>query len=233
MYEDGRTDEKSSLAEHAAELRSRVEAASRFQGGYTYYVERLGIFREYLEERPDLIISEENVFSGLAAAPDDEGNEHQVWFIENATRYLKITWPDFFGLSVVYRSEDEKKASPIDYLERWHCHNKLFGDEVVFHGALTSDDHLRLVISQPAIIGSPATVEETEAFFTAQNWLLFQEAGEIAFFEPKEGIVVSDTHPGNIVKTADGHLLPIDLRVQKLTGSLLSIVIDRTNGISD
>lgn len=224
MHADSQPNENRSLAEHAAELRSRVEAASRFQGGYTYYVERLAIFREYLEERPDLILSEKDIFSSLASTPDDEGNEHQVWLIENATRYLKITWPDFFGLSVVYRSEDEQKASPIDYLERWHWHNQLFGDGVVFHGALISDGKLRLVISQPALVGKPATTVETTAFFTAQNWLPFEQSGEIAFFEPQEGIVVSDTHPGNIVKTPDGHLLPIDLRVQKLTGSLLSTI---------
>lgn len=233
MHADSHPDENRSLAEHAAELRSRVEAASRFQGGYTYYVERLGIFRDYLKERPELILSEEKLFADLASAPDDEGNEHQVWLIDGATCYLKVTWPDFFGLSVVYRSEDEQKASPIDYLERWHWHNQLFGDGVIFHGVLISNDQLRLVISQPALIGSPATAEETKAFFTAQNWLPFEEAGEIAFFEPREGIVVSDTHPGNIVKTVDGHLLPIDLRVQKLTGTLLSTLQDRTNSASD
>ena len=51
---------------------------------------------------------------------------------------LKATWPDFFGLLVVHRTNEEPKASPIDYLERWALHNELFGDEVVFLGALSS-----------------------------------------------------------------------------------------------
>ena len=39
------------LEAQVEELRSRCEAASRFQGGSAYYHEELGIFRAYAEER--------------------------------------------------------------------------------------------------------------------------------------------------------------------------------------
>ena len=112
-----------------AELRSRCEAASRFQGGSTYYHEELGIFRQYAEERHLFLLTPPDE---LSRAPDEEGNEHQVWYLADANAFLKATWPDFFGLLVVHRPHEEQKASPIAYLERWSLHNDLFGDDVRF-----------------------------------------------------------------------------------------------------
>ena len=84
----------------------------------------------------------------LNRTPDDEGNEHQVWFQQESKTYLKATWPDFFGLLVVHRPHEEHKVSPIAYLERWHLHNEVFRDQVVFVGAHQSDAGLRLLIRQ-------------------------------------------------------------------------------------
>ncbi len=61
-----------------AELRGRCEAASRFQGGSTSYHEELGIFRTYAEEA-GILISEPP--PELNRPPDEEGNEHQVWYL--------------------------------------------------------------------------------------------------------------------------------------------------------
>ena len=62
-----------------------------------------------------------------------------MWYLPDGELVLKATWPDFFGLLVVHRPHEEQKASPIAYLERWHLHNEVFGDQVVFLGALESD----------------------------------------------------------------------------------------------
>jgi hypothetical protein len=61
-----------------AELRSRCEAASRFQGGSTGYHEELGIFRAYAEEAGILLAEPP---PELNRPPDEEGNEHQVWYL--------------------------------------------------------------------------------------------------------------------------------------------------------
>jgi Serine/Threonine/Tyrosine Kinase found in polyvalent proteins len=216
-----------SLKAHVEELRRRCEAVARFQGGSTYFHEELGIFRAYTEER-GLILQVPP--TELSRSPDDEGNEHQVWFQQDSQSYLKATWPDFFGLLVVHRPHEEHKASPIAYLERWHLHNEVFGDQVEFLGALETDKGLRLLIRQPAIAGTPATEEQIRSFFTDSNWLPFEIKGNIAFFDPERKIVISDTHRGNIILMADGLLAPIDLRVQPLSDSLLATVTKLCSG---
>lgn len=207
-----------------AELRSRCETVARLQGGSTYYHEELGIFRACAKDH-GLVL--QAAPTELNRAPDDEGNEHQVWFQQDSQTYLKATWPDFFGLLVIHRPHEEHKASPIAYLERWHLHNEVFGDQVEFLGALESDAGLRLLIRQPAIAGTPATDEQIHRFFTDSGWLPFVIEGNIAFFDPERKIVISDTHRGNIILMADGLLAPIDLRVQPITGSLLDTVTKR------
>ena len=179
------------LKAHVEELRSRCEAISRIQGGATYYQEELGIFRNYAEEA-GLSISKPP--DELNRAPDEEGNEHQVWYLSDGELVLKATWPDFFGLLVIHRPHEEHKASPVAYLERWHLHNEVFGDQVVFLGALESDAGLRLLIRQPAIAGTPATDEQIRRFFTDSGWLPFEIEGNLAFVDPERKIVISDIH---------------------------------------
>ena len=203
------------------ELRSRCEAVARFQGGSTYFHEELGIFRQYAEES-GLFLQASPV--ELIRTPDEEGNEHQVWFDEASQSYLKATWPDFFGLLVVHRPHEEHKASPIAYLERWLLHNELFGDQVTFLGALQSESGLRLLIRQPAIAGTPATDAQIQQFFTDSGWKRLVIEGNTAFFDPVRNMVISDTHRGNLILMDDGILAPIDLRVQRLSDSLLDTV---------
>jgi hypothetical protein len=207
-----------------AELRSRCETVARLQGGSTYYHEELGVFRACAKDH-GLVL--QAAPTELNRAPDDEGNEHQVWFQQDSQTYLKATWPDFFGLLVVHRPHEEHKASPIAYLERWHLHNEVFGDQVEFLGALESDAGLRLLIRQPAIAGTPATDDQIHRFFTDSGWLPFVIDGNLAFFDPERNIVISDTHRGNIILMADGLLAPIDLRVQPISDSLLDTVTKR------
>ncbi len=210
------------LETSADELRRRCEAVACFQGGSTYFLEELGIFRSYAREKGLYLACPPPV---LSRPPDEEGNEHQVWFDLESRTYLKATWPDFFGMLVIHRHDEDAKASPIAYLERWHLHNELFGDRVEFLGALETEGQMRLLIRQPAITGVPATVEQIGAFFTGNGWLRFAVEGETAFFDPERNVVISDTHRGNIILMDDGLLAPIDLRVQALSGALLDTVV--------
>jgi hypothetical protein len=209
------------LKAHVEELRSRCEAASRFQGGSTYFHEELGIFRAYLDEK-GLYLKEPP--TELSLPPDEEGNEHQVWYLSAEEAFLKATWPDYFGLLVIHRPNEERKSSPIAYLERWQLHNELFGDQVTFLGAFQAESGLRLLIRQPAIAGTPATDEQIVRFFNDNGWKRFEIEGNTAFFDAERHIVISDTHRGNIILMEDGLLAPIDLRVQLLSDSLLDTV---------
>jgi hypothetical protein len=210
-----------SLQAHVEELRSRCEAVSRLQGGSTYLYEEIGIFLDYVHEHGLFL---ETPPEELSRPPNDEGNEHQVWFLRHEESVLKATWPDFFGLLVVHRPGEESRASPIDYLQRWTFHNDLFGDDISFVGALQTDSGLRLLIRQPAIAGEPATDEQIAEFFTSTGWKRFTIDGNVAFFDPERCIAISDTHRGNIILMDDGLLASIDLRVQHLTAALLDTV---------
>lgn len=213
--------EESSLAAFVAKLRERCKAAARFQGGSTYYHEEVGIFRDFANENGLFLAPPPKE---LDSPPDDEGNEHQVWFRPQSATFLKATWPGHFGMLVVHRPDEEPAASPIDYLERWQLHNEVFGDSVEFLGVLDTPDGMRLIISQPAIEGSPATLEQIGHFFTESGWRPFHIGGNLAYFDPERRLVVSDTHRANLILMEGGMLAPIDLRVQPLTGSLLEVV---------
>ncbi|MFC5052016.1 hypothetical protein ACFPK9_15550 [Rubritalea spongiae] len=108
-------------------------------------------------------------------------------------------------------------------------HNELFGDSVKFLGALDTAQGLRLIISQPAIHGQPATDEQIETFFTESSWKPFRVNDDIAFFDPQRQIVVSDTHRGNIILMDNGLLAPIDLRVQALSPDLVDTITKLTS----
>ena len=209
------------LQAHVEELRRRCEAVARVQGGSTHYLEEISVFRNYAQEK-GLILSAKPEF--INGPPDEEGNEHQVWFNANTARFVKATWPDFFGLLVLHRFDEEERASPIAYLERWHLHNELFGDSVRFVGVIQEYGKMRLLIEQPAIEGQPATVEQINEFFTRNGWLRFTANDEIAYFDPEKNVVISDTHRGNLILMSDGLLAPIDLRVQSISGGLLEHV---------
>jgi hypothetical protein len=88
------------LQTHVAELRRRCEAVSRLQGGATYFHEELAIFNAYAGQSGLYLAGPPTELSGL---PDDEGNEHQIWYIVDSNSVFKATWPDFFGLLVVHR----------------------------------------------------------------------------------------------------------------------------------
>ncbi len=221
-HELGEPTPRFALEACADELQRRCQAVARLQGGSTYYQEELRIFRDFAREK-DLHLR--STPPELSRIPDEEGNEHQVWFDSASHSYIKATWPDFFGMRVVHRHDEDPKASPVAYLERWRLHNELFGDRVEFLGVWEPDDRMRLLIRQPAITGVPATLEQIDVFFTANGWLRFTIGGEIAYFDPERNVVISDTHRGNIILMDDGLLAPIDLRVEPVSGSLLDTVL--------
>lgn len=121
--------------------------------------------------------------------------------------------------------DEDERASPIAYLERWLLHNELFGDSVQFLGVMEEVGRVRLVIEQPAIEGVPATLEQINGFFTQNGWRRFTVNDEVAYFDAERQVAISDTHRGNIILMSDGLLAPIDLRVQPLSGALLDYVV--------
>lgn len=217
----GTENPRCSLEASLAELRRRLGAVGSVSCGHTGYWEELAVFREFAGERGLL---PDTPPEALRRPPDDEGNEHQVWYESSTESYLKATWPDFFGKRVVYAPDDSADASPVGYLDRWSLHNELFGDTVEFLGAWQSPLGLRLVIRQAAIAGRPANEEQIRLFFEETGWQPFRVGLDLAYFDEERHIAVSDTHPGNLVLTDDGTLVPIDLRIERLSPHLLEAV---------
>lgn len=158
----------------------------------------------------------------LFTQPDAYGDEHEVWFAGD--RVVKLAYPDFFGLRVVHRSDEDQRCNPCEYFERWLLHNELFGDDVEIPGAFDTVDGVRLVLVQRAIQGSPATEAEIRSFFVGNGWLPFQIGRNSAWFDESRLLVVSDTHQGNLIETPDKVMVPIDFRIQPVAGAILDAV---------
>jgi hypothetical protein len=160
--------------------------------------------------------------AGIFTHPDAYGDEHEVWFFDEVV--VKITYPNFFGLRVIYRSDEDSRCLPCEYFERWVLHNELFGDDVHILGAFSTPEGPRTVLAQKAIQGNPATDAEIRAFFQENGWSEFRTKDGCAWFDEERLLVVSDTHQGNLIETADKVLVPIDFRIQPVSGAILDAV---------
>ena len=126
----------------------------------------------------------------LFTQPDAHGDEHEVWFAGEFV--VKLAYPNFFGLRVVYRSDESQQCNPCEYFERWVLHNEFFGDDVDILGAFDTVDGIRVVLIQRAIKGNPASIQEIEAFFRGNGWLHFRVENDSAWFDEDRRLVVSD-----------------------------------------
>ena len=158
----------------------------------------------------------------LLSRPDAYGDEHEVWFSGDCV--VKLAYPNFFGLKVIYRSDEDNHCNPCDYFERWVLHNEIFGDDVDILGAFNTVGGIRTVLIQRAIKGNPASLAEITAFFRGNEWRPFRTSDGRAWFDEKRLLVVSDTHQGNLIETEDKVMVPIDFRIQPVSGAILDAV---------
>lgn len=214
---DSPINSRSTLAQHADRLRSRAEAICCLSEGIPTFHEACEDFHNYCRETGLCIDSPADLFS----EPSAVGSEHEVWIWHD--RVIKLTHPNFFGLRVVYR-DGQNKCPPYEYFDRWHLHNELFGDDVEVLGVVNTLDGPRTAIIQQTIRGKNATEIEIAEFFKSTGWEKFYCYGEYAWFDASQSIVVSDTHPGNLIKTEDGAMTPIDFRIQRVEGAILDAV---------
>ncbi len=128
-------------------------------------------------------------------------SEHTVFHIEALSRIVKFTIPPNFGAQ-----------GSLLYLANIDASNRLFGDDIVLHGILPSDEGPAFLISQPYVEGTEPTLAEVADWFTAQGYEL---NGHNRWRHPETGTDIADAHTGNLIKTADGELVPIDLQVLK------------------
>lgn len=164
------------------------------------------------------------VSSGLE--PDREGGiEHDIVFSNG--RWLKFTKPFCagFAVEVVDREVLMLPATPLQYLQRWKAANIHFGDSVEFVGVSTSQETMRLVISQPDVVGEAPTWPQLHQAFTSDlGYKQIRVPGKLlggyesrSYFQGRIGIF--DVRPPNCVITASGVVVPIDVIIQVFSRS--------------
>jgi DNA ligase (NAD+) len=128
-------------------------------------------------------------------------SEHTVFLDEKFERVVKFTLPPNFGAQ-----------GSIPYLRNIIACNRIFGDDIWFHGILSTKQGSAFVISQPYVDGTEPTMGEVADWFTNQG---YESKGHNRWFHPVTGVEVADAHTGNLIKSSDGELIPIDLQVLK------------------
>ncbi len=128
-------------------------------------------------------------------------SEHTVFLVEKFERVVKFTLPPNFGAQ-----------GSIPYLRNIDACNRLFGDDIWFHGIIATEQGPAFVISQPYVDGTEPTLEEVAKWFTDQGYI---SNGHNRWLHPVTGVDIADAHTGNLIKSADGELIPIDLQVLK------------------
>jgi hypothetical protein len=165
-------------------------------------------------------------FDFFVRPPHEHGNEHEVWFDASSKRWFKATYLNRFGLA--WGPGDS--ATPHEYLLRLLLQNYYFGDDIWLISLINCDGKVRVLTSQPHIAGDFATLEEIQKWFDQRGFRRIETEDRIAWYFKPENLLIADAHEGNVIRTAVGTLVPIDLNVIQPRGRLLEWVQLQTTG---
>jgi DNA ligase (NAD+) len=126
-------------------------------------------------------------------------SEHTVFYVKDLDRVVKFTIPPNFGAQ-------GSRA----YLSNITASNYLFEDDIRFHGIVQIETGPIFVVSQPYVHGVEPTIQEVSEWFTANG---YRSSGYNRWHDDATGVEIADAHSGNLIKTEDGELVPIDLQV--------------------
>lgn len=150
------------------------------------------------------------------------GREHDVTLHEPTGRWIKYTKASACGFTVSWREDGTPflhNALPHDYLQRLLWQNEVFGDDIHLVGLwLESPHRWRIVSSQPGLQGTRASLEELAAAFRAVGFEVLPWRGlgyEGSLSLRCEGFDVWDVHPANVLLSAEGLPLPLDVIVTR------------------
>jgi len=179
----------------------------------------------------------ERVFSekllDLVAA---QGGEHSVIFTPG--RVLKVTEPDTAGGAVTFASDGEPgvfHAMLPEYVRQMEQNVALVGDDTKIEGVIFgADGEIRIVTSQTAVHGTVPSYEEIDRELCGngflpvkQEWVLGQEGYEM-WWNPETNVAIADAKTANLVKTASGEIVPIDVKAFQPAGKALEWMKART-----
>jgi hypothetical protein len=147
------------------------------------------------------------------------GLEHDVRFDSQSNRWFKFTKPNQAGYAIEIVDERVMllPATPLQYLDRWRCHNYVFEDDVELVGVSASaSGWSKLVVSQRDVQGEAPSWDAIENTFTAGLQLFRLRVSENlggynsrAYFRGRIGVF--DVRPLNCVQTSGDLVVPIDV----------------------
>ena len=140
-----------------------------------------------------------------------------MWFDESIARWYKATYANRFGLAW----GREGSATAAEYLTRLRLQNQYFGDDIRLVSLVNSEGRLRIVTSQPHVVGEAASLAEIQTWFEELCFSRLEVGGRIAWYHRLENLLIADAHEGNVIKSTLGPLVPIDLNIIRPSGELL------------
>ncbi len=126
-------------------------------------------------------------------------SEHTVFYVKALDRVVKFTIPPNFGAQ-----------GSIAYLRNISSSNQLFEDDIRFHGIIQTEKGPIFVVSQPYVHGVEPTTLEVSDWFLGNG---YRSVGYNRWRDDAKGVEIADAHVGNLIKTEDGELVPIDLQI--------------------
>ena len=143
------------------------------------------------------------------------GNEHDVYYDELLGRVIKVTkLPNLTDKAdSAHHWNFGAQGSPQAYLNNLENHNTYFGDDILIEGILQINGHVAIITSQPFIRGRKATDEEIEKWFDSLNYIKGSRTHTFTQRSNHQEIMVFDARPDNVIYTASGEIIPIDLQI--------------------
>jgi len=166
------------------------------------------------------LIRVQSDFDFFERPPDSRGNEHEVWHDPASKRWFKVTYLNRFGLPW----GEGQSATPHEYLLRLLLQNIYFGDKVYLVAIINCEGRIRVLTSQPHVAGDYATPDEIQRWFRGHAFRRIETERRIAWYLKSENLLIADAHEGNVIRTAAGTLVPIDLNLVQPKGPLLEWV---------
>lgn len=184
-------------------------------GGGTEFTTSFGALCEWAEVNG--FIHPDSNFDFFRRPPDGHGQEIQGWFEESTNRWFKATYENRFGLAW----GRDGSATAAEYLRRLLLQNAYFGDDIRLEAIVNCCGKMRVLTSQPHIAGGPASYEAIQSWFESIGFAKIATNGRVAWYRWRENLLVADAHEGNVIATAGGELVPIDLNLVQPEQDLL------------
>ncbi|MBE7493755.1 MAG: ATP-binding cassette domain-containing protein [Verrucomicrobiaceae bacterium] len=198
-----RTNAPSTLESAIRHLRSGAGPGGASSGGEVRKSQREEQFKQLVEWAK---ASGKLISGDRWTQPTASGQEHRVYYDESRQRAIKVTNTGSCGLG--YLDGEAVPALPLDYLERWHLQNEIFGDTVEFEGVMQSASGSSLVVSQAWLTGEVPTDDEISECL--RQFGFQPTALPECYYSPSRDQAAMDCHDGNFVKAGDW-VIPIDI----------------------